>query len=158
MGILSRNKGKVFERKVAAVFRERFPQIAADVRRSIQSRKAEESDVTGVPGLWIECQDAARPEPLVKLLQAERDRDSAGALLIPVAVTHKKGEKTIQATLRVRSLALLASDYGLYPAAWRGPDVPVTLDLLDFVELAADSIQARLDSRRRDQEPRKVQK
>lgn len=130
MGKLSRNKGKAFERKIARAYREAIPEIAEEVRRSDQSHQADDSDVTGLPGLWTECEDAREPNPLKKLEQAERDAKDGR---IPVAITHKMRAKSVQATLRLRDLVQLfnenAGDVGM------SEDQPVTMDFDDFLVL-----------------------
>lgn len=100
MGKFSRSKGKRFERRIATELRERFPQFAELIRRSIQSRQAEESDVTGIPGLWLECQDSVEPTPFDKLEQAIRDVTANESKSIPVAITHKTRTQSIEVTLR----------------------------------------------------------
>lgn len=109
MGKMQRDKGKRFERQIAKKLREKFPEYSEEIRRSIQSRQAEESDVTGLPGLWVECQDAAVPTPKQKLLQAERDVHVANLYrkIIPIAVTHKSRAKEIFVTLRLANLHYL---------------------------------------------------
>lgn len=109
MGKMQREKGKRFERQIAKKLREVFPEYSEEIRRSIQSRQAEESDVTGLPGLWVECQDAAVPTPKQKLLQAERDVLVANlySKIIPIAVTHKSRAKDIFVTLRLANLHYL---------------------------------------------------
>jgi hypothetical protein len=142
MGLISRQRGKSFERKIAAAIRKRIPSIAPDVRRSIQSRKAEESDVTGVPGWWIECQDAANPTPVEKLEQAERDsiatQVAGGELCWCVAITHRKRSQTIQASMRLRALTMLTS--GRYPESALSEAV-VTLDFNDFLSILARDVE-----------------
>ena len=106
MGKMQREKGKRFERLIANKLREFFPEHTDEIRRSIQSREAEESDVTGLPGLWVECQDAILPTPLKKLEQAERDvrANNLELSIIPIAVTHQIRAKAIYVTLRLSHL------------------------------------------------------
>lgn len=111
---MSRRKGASYERKIADILRKRFPQFAEAIRRSIQSRQAEESDVTGIPGLWLELQHAARPTPTVKLAQAIRD---APVDMIPVAITHQTGCKGDDVFMRMRDLLCLQGQ--CHPTAWR---------------------------------------
>lgn len=69
MGLLSRRKGKVWEREVARRFREVLP--GCHVRRGLQSRDgAEAADVEGVPYFWIECKHQALPNIAAALQQA----------------------------------------------------------------------------------------
>ena len=52
-GLRSRQKGASWEREVAKLFREAFPESK---RGLVQSRAGDEAaDVEGVSGLWIEC-------------------------------------------------------------------------------------------------------
>jgi hypothetical protein len=105
---MQREKGKRFERDIAARLREVFP--AADVRRSSQADRAANSDVviTGEPlleRLWLELQDARDPTPLVKLQQAERDielvRRTSVNLRLPVVIWHRIHERASQVTTRL---------------------------------------------------------
>ena len=96
-------------------------------------RGAEACDIQGVPYLWIEAQDSQAPTPLVKLEQAERDLRAAKTQRLPVAVTHKKGARSIQITLRICSLCTLLSEptadvrrFGTYP-------YPITMDFQEFL-------------------------
>lgn len=85
MGKLSRNKGKVFEREVAAVFR----RIYGDkVKRGWQAREGFDApDVENVPGLWVEAKHHARVSVRAALEQAEEARRAAEKDgLVPIAV------------------------------------------------------------------------
>lgn len=133
MGKFSRDKGKRYERKIARRLRERFPELADNIRRSIQSREAEESDVTGVPKIWLECQDAAKPTPRAKLLQAIEDVRANNIDAIPVAITHKTRSKTDEVTM-------LADDfYAFFKKAVKAKpcvgDIRVQIDLESFLTL-----------------------
>lgn len=111
-----REKGKAFERKVAAMIRAKWPK--ALVRRASQAERAHNPDVFVEGGprilqrLWLELQDAAHPTPHAKLEQAVRDvacdpRRRALAsddYRIPVAVTHKRGAREILVTMNVGDL------------------------------------------------------
>ena len=139
MGRKSKIKGKVYERKVASILRERFPELAEDIRRSIQSRGAEESDVAGLPHLWIECQDAQQPTPLSKLEQAEHDYGVCEGLegLNCIAVTHKLLARTHQVTMRSYTYLKLVT--GREEAA-KSVNTKVlfsivTVDLADFLDI-----------------------
>lgn len=147
MALLSRTKGKRGERAVAAMIRARFPHLAEQVRRSIQSREAEESDVTGLPGFWIEVQDARAPTPLAKLEQAERDRDRSltRKLDLAVAVTHASGARSWQATFRAAWLLSRGGrvHFGTHSVSISDRitigTIPVTVDFRHFLDLAEDS-------------------
>jgi hypothetical protein len=130
MSKFSRDKGKRYERKIARALRQRFPELSDEIRRSIQSRQAEESDVTGLPDFWLECQDAQTPTPLKKLQQAERDVSVNGLNVIPVAITHKTRSKDHSVTMRLPSLMSMLKNNGLENA-----EVIVTISFADFLEL-----------------------
>jgi len=135
MGLMQRQKGKTFERLVAARLRKRFPTYAEEIKRSIQSRGAvnEGSDVQ-FPGLWIECQDARDPTPRAKLAQAERDNIATNKVsfsdVIPVAVTHKLRARTIQVSMTLGHLNTFA-DCNLGERPWTF----VTIDFDDWLDL-----------------------
>lgn len=136
MGMLSRTKGKTFERKIAREFRLRWPD--ALVRRASQAERAYESDVyvtNGPPllsALWLEMHDAAAPVPAKKLAQAERDVAANDQLLprIPVVIWHKLGERSIQVTMRSWAFAWLA-----YNENRADSQIVVTMDLTSFLQL-----------------------
>ena len=118
MSKLSTTKGKDFERKVAAQLRELWPD--ATIHRSSQADRAYAPDVV-IEGdapqlarrLWLELNDARNPQPLKKLERAERDLklksldDYRWERALPVVVWHRLGSKSIQATMRMRTMAVL---------------------------------------------------
>lgn len=84
MGRLSRDKGKRFERQIAAALRG----VAGDTRRGWQTRSgSDEPDVIceALPGCWLECKTGARPNIVAAMEQA---RTAAPAGVAPVAITH----------------------------------------------------------------------
>jgi hypothetical protein len=109
-----RIKGKVFERKIAAMIRARWPD--ALVRRASQAERAHNPDVFVEGGprilqrLWLELQDSAHPTPSKKLAQAVRDvhadprRYPHGEHRLPVAITHKLGSPNIDVTITLHDL------------------------------------------------------
>lgn len=133
MSKLSRTKGRAFEQRIARELREAMP--SATVRRSLQAHRAYEPDLV-IEGdapiiatwLWLELTDSRAPSPLDKLAQAERDIDAAGdPERVPVVVWHKTGAKSIQSTMRLRSLTALVGGVTLTGArGWL--DTPVTVD------------------------------
>jgi hypothetical protein len=154
---MQREKGKRFERDIAARLREVFP--AADVRRSSQADRAANSDVviTGEPlleRLWLELQDARDPTPLVKLQQAERDileqarvtHGMSDCTRLPVVIWHRIRERTNQVTTRLWVLDELR-DFAPWPQSRSAatPDTAVTLDLGAFIAIlkALTSTQRR---------------
>lgn len=143
MGLMQRNKGKRFERQVAAILRSHWPD--AEIRRASQADRAAQSDVyaTGHPvleRLWLELQDAAKPTPIAKLMQAEGDvLVSVDKSRMPIAVTHKIHEQTIYATTRLWVLDALRGSL-----AHRHQTV-VTLDLRDLIEIVHASTLTAAD-------------
>jgi hypothetical protein len=109
-----REKGKTFERKIAAMIRARWP--GALVRRASQAERAHNPDVfiEGGPRilqrLWLELQDSAHPTPIAKLDQAVRDVASdprqyaRGEHRLPVAITHRLRSQEITATIALHDL------------------------------------------------------
>jgi hypothetical protein len=111
MGMMQREKGKDYERRVASAMRAAFP--FATVRRSSQADRAHAPDVRFETGpellrqLWLECNDARQPNPLGKLEQAERDTIHGPDAWLPVVVWHRFREREDWATLRIRTLRFL---------------------------------------------------
>src|SRR5690606_5462339 len=111
---MQREKGKRFERTIAAELRKHWP--AAVIRRASQAERADNPDVfiegatATLSRLWLELQDARHPTPERKLEQAE---DDANAWLsrrlhqpdvlerYPVVIWHRFGERTIYASTRL---------------------------------------------------------
>lgn len=139
MSRTSTTKGKVFERRIAALIRDTFPGI--DARRSSQADRAVQSDVYTIghvtlDRIWWELTDACKPDPRKKLEQAERDLESLWPIVgsadrLPVVVWHRIGERTTHVTMRLRTLVELArcGDYVGDSAAL------VTLDVVEFLAL-----------------------
>lgn len=144
MGLLSRVKGKSYERKIAALFRANWPD--ANVRRASQAERAFNSDVfvDGGPDplwrLWLELTDARKPNVLLKLGQAESDatawntRHPEQPRRWPVVIWHVTGERNAQVTM---PMWVLDSIRGM---EWqtRFAVEPATMDLRDFVRLLRD--------------------
>ena len=150
MGAMQREKGKRFERDIAARLREVFPD--ADVRRSSQADRAANSDVvvTGEPlleRLWLELQDARDPTPLAKLQQAERDiavaRRTGVNYRMPIVIWHRIRERTSQVTTRLWVLDEIRGrpNGAFQELAEHGPldvdldEAAVTLDLDAFIAI-----------------------
>lgn len=130
-GLRSRRKGHNFERLIATAFREAWP--LATVRRGQQGDGAHEPDVVidgdaplTIRRLWIECQCANNPTPVLKLQQAERDawESPAREVAVPLAVWHRSKEHVSWVTCRLGSLVAL----GLIAAA----SPPNLLSTMDF--------------------------
>ncbi len=82
---ISRTKGHDGERKLARILREAFPEFAAQIRRSIQSRGGgkEGADVAGLPGFHLEHKIGQRPNMRAAYEQAVADSQGNG---YPMAV------------------------------------------------------------------------
>jgi hypothetical protein len=128
-----RRKGHDFERAVASAIRRRWPHLV--VRRSQQGHKAFEPDVVveGV-NLWTECFIGAKPNPLAKLEQAERDTERFTETMLPVVVWRKSGERTTWATMRVVVLMESLGERCRQVAfdTWV-PDIVVTVDFGEWL-------------------------
>lgn len=132
----SRTSGRTFERTIVNWLKARYQDQpwAQELRRSDQTHRAWLSDVTGVPGLWIECQLATTPFPARKLQQAMRDVAEyavAGKKAIPIAVTKRKHSASTEVTLCLGDLARLLRASCEKPLFER----PVTLALEAFFDL-----------------------
>jgi hypothetical protein len=154
-----RRKGHDFERSVARVLREKWPD--AVVRRSSQAEAAENPDVFVEGGppvlatLWLELQDAVNPRPLAKLAQADRDRVAwmdarpAHDLRLPVVVWHRIHSPDVNVTTRLWVLDILRRGFTI--DSWSHNGV-VTMSLDDFlacVEVACERDVPREAKRRR---------
>ena len=92
-GRASRDKGKRFERQIAALLRDR----GLDAHRGVQYHGGPDSpDVTGLPGYHIECKAVERLNVHEAFQQSVRD---AGEGEVPLVV-HKKSREDILVTLR----------------------------------------------------------
>ena len=139
MGKKSRTKGRAFEQKIARKLRAIWP--AATVRRSSQAERAYQSDVfiEGGPPLlsqlWLELNDARNPNVRAKLDQAEEDVAAIGDIAgLPVVIWHRLGQRSIQASMRLWTLAALA-----YDKTDHSPEI-VTMDLGSFLRLVEGAI------------------
>jgi hypothetical protein len=146
MSRMQREKGKRFERRIADDLRRALP--SATIRRSLQAHRAYEPDVVIegdapelVKRLWLELTDGRAPQPLEKLAQAERDAQGKGRL--EVVVWHRLGERSVWASMRFETLAmlLLSPPRALNTTAW---GVVVTLDWADVLDAIGTVIVRRV--------------
>lgn len=80
---MSRRKGKVGERMLAADLREAFPELAEQIRRGWQAREGDDDpDVLGVPGFWFESKFIAR----YNTSALDQAREAAKGRGTPIAV------------------------------------------------------------------------
>ena len=159
MGKLSRTKGRSFEQDIATLYRERWSE--ATVRRSLQAHQPYEPDVViehpdqvVVSAIWSECQHAAKPTPLLKLAQAERDIKiavskgrSPGMMptasgpvphpWLPFAIWRRSGARgkgSVQVTTRLWAWqALLSGHSGSGHLDPRIEQIVITLDFADWL-------------------------
>lgn len=147
MGLMSRNKGKKFERDIANVFREKFPDVV--VRRSSQAERAYQSDIFVDSGpdqlkrLWLELNDAREPDPEGKLEQAELDvsRLPKSELVkrLPLVIWHKYREQRIWVTCKLSVLTEMMGN-----KVRKGSlDIVLTFDLDDLIEVLTGALPAR---------------
>ena len=133
MGKTSRIKGKTFERWVASQFREAYPFLS-NVRRSQQGGGAEQSDVTGVSGLWVECRDGVADMSRAKLEQAEGDVYRAQSSALPIAVCHRSRSPMDSTQVHLRLSDLLVILGGDDERDQVG--AVVSIRLVEFLEVA----------------------
>ena len=146
--MMQRTKGKVFERRIATILRAHFPD--AVVRRASQADRAHQSDVyiSGGPSLlsrlWLEANDSRKPQPLRKLVQAERDAAAQTGTpwcRYPVVVWHKLSERRVWATMRLWTLEAIRRDCSLFgveaakTASGVGGYAVVTLELVELLDI-----------------------
>ena len=142
MGLLSRNKGKTFERAIATEMRKFWPD--ALIRRASQGERADNADVfiefgpAFLKQLWLELQDAINPTPMVKLMQAERDVARVSAIAgapirYPIVVWHKIRARTIFVSMRSKTFDYLRGHSALAQDVMG--DLMVTIELPDFLAI-----------------------
>ncbi|HYF53753.1 MAG TPA: hypothetical protein VEA41_05800 [Salinarimonas sp.] len=73
-------------------------------------------------GVWLELQDARKPDPEAKLEQAERDAARVNGL--PIVVWHRIRERKIHASMRLSTLLKLSGVDTVWPST--GPIVHVS--------------------------------
>lgn len=150
MGLLSRVKGKVFERKVAKQLRDAFPGL--DAHRSSQAERARNPDLILdrpphplLARLWLELQDAQAPDPYGKYAQAVGDVSrlgEAGRGRLPVVVWHKMRSTTTWATT---TIAVLDDLRGVVSGALRTKAAMVTMPLEDFIAILQEQVVREAD-------------
>lgn len=98
MGKMQREKGKRFERSLAARFRE----CGYDARRAAQycGSSGEAADVIGLPGIHIEAKHVEAMRLYEWMNQAKRDAAASGKGKLPV-VFHKKNNAEILVTMEI---------------------------------------------------------
>lgn len=105
-GRRSKRKGKEFEREIVAKLRA----VGGTAERGYwQSRGGDETPDVVVDGFWVEASSGADVSPTEKLYQAiaqgqEWADEHEVSPPLPVAVTRKKGARTIVATMRLKDL------------------------------------------------------
>jgi len=90
MGLMQRNKGKVWERKVAQRFRDVLPGVG--IKRGWQTRNGADAPDVDVPTLWPECKHQRKCSPAAALRQAQTAEGAAGGGRIPIAVCKDNGQ------------------------------------------------------------------
>lgn len=92
MGLASRRKGRLGEQQLARILREAFPDFAAAIKRSIQSRGGgkEGADVVGLPGFHLEHKQGQKPNMKAAYEQAVRDSQGRGFPMAVVQFDHAR--------------------------------------------------------------------
>lgn len=98
MGKASRDKGKRFERMLAARLRE----YGYDARRTAQycGSTGDAADVVGLPGIHVEAKHCEQMRLYEWMAQAIRDAEAGGENALP-AVFHKKNSARILVTMEL---------------------------------------------------------
>lgn len=103
MGVLSRRKGKTFERWLAKTFRSIFPTA----RRTLtQQRDSGEAPDISIPGWWVEAKHWRKVNIRACFEQAVDEAARAKSDDLPIAVT-KDNRKEPLATLRLQDFLWL---------------------------------------------------
>ncbi len=103
MGLLSRQKGKTFERWLAKTFRAIFPTA----RRTLtQQRDSGEAPDISIPGWWVEAKHWRKVNIRQCFEQAVDEAKRAKSTDLPIAVT-KDNRKEPLATLRLQDFLWL---------------------------------------------------
>lgn len=115
MGKMQRNKGKAWERKVAAALRAIFgPQV----KRGWQAREGcDAPDIEGVPRQWPECKHHARVNIAAAMRQAIEERDkyfarfnAVAPALWPVVYSKSNREEPL-VTMRMEDFLVLMKEW-----------------------------------------------
>ena len=98
MGKMSRDKGKRFERQIAALFRD---EGFSEAHRTAQFRgnTGQAGDVEGLQGIHVECKHCERMTLYPWVEQAVRDASASDNGSLPVVI-HKANNKEILCTMR----------------------------------------------------------
>jgi hypothetical protein len=112
MGLLSRNKGKSFERAVAKAFRAVFPETK---RTLTQQRDSGEAPDIDAPGFWVEAKHYRRAniqkayeQACEELARFKVKNNWAAPTQIPIAVT-KDNRRDPLVTLSLEDFLVLLS-------------------------------------------------
>lgn len=106
--INSKQKGKRFELKLAAIFRD----YGYEARRTAQycGNTGDASDVVGLPGLHIEAKHAEQMRLYEWMAQAKNDAAASGKAVLP-AVFHKKNHAEILVTMELDAFMCLYREW-----------------------------------------------
>lgn len=110
MGLLSRTKGKNFERETAKQFRSLYPSAK---RTLTQQRDSSEAPDIEIPEWWVEAKHHTRVPIRKAFEQAVDEVKRAKSKLKPVAVTKDNGKEALATTRLTTFLELLHELEGL---------------------------------------------
>lgn len=113
-GRASRAKGRRGEQIVATILRSHMPEIASAIRRGWQNRLgADDPDICGLPGFWLEHKCGKQPNIRAALKQA---RTAAKGRCMPLAVIQDDHGRERMAVLNLTDfLRVLRAAYGYTP-------------------------------------------
>ena len=105
----SKQKGAIFERILAGIFRE---YGFSDARRTAQycGNTGDASDVVGLPGIHVEAKHQENMRLYDWIEQARRDAEANGKGLLP-AVFHKKNNHDILVTMYLDNWMAIYREY-----------------------------------------------
>jgi hypothetical protein len=110
MAINSKEKGKRFERTLAAMFRQ---YGYANAHRTAQycGNTGDAADVAGLPGIHVEAKHQEKMELYKWMAQAKNDAAASGKEVLP-AVFHKKNNAAILVTMELPDFMEIYKAYG----------------------------------------------
>lgn len=114
-GLRSKRKGRLGEQQLARILREAFPEFAAAIKRSIQSRGGgkEGADVVGLPGFHLEHKQGQKPNMRAAYAQAVSDSQGKGFPMAVVQFDHARDRLCVLSLSDM--LRILRAAYGHTP-------------------------------------------
>jgi hypothetical protein len=135
MGLMSRTKGKVGEREIAALVRD---LTGWDVRRRVRQHDGD-SDLEGVPGWSVEVKrHATAPRADIRAWYAQAQRQAAADGLLPVLFYRRDRDDW-------RAVWPLASMLGAQDGTWVGYEWAAEGTVQAWAAVAANNCEVKHD-------------